>query len=117
MKTQTLPITYILNRVIMEMIRERKFFKYPRLAQLWIAVFIDILGFSLILPMSGFFQELYNTSTIMIGLVLSVNAMFGFIFEPVLGKLSDNFGRRPLLLISHYLNQLSKNLEKAMQLE
>ena len=86
----------------MGMNRERKFFKYPRLAPLWIAVFIDIIGFSLILPMSGFFQELYNTSTIMIGLVLSVNAMFGFIFGPILGKLSDNFGRRPLLLISQF---------------
>ena len=50
--------------------------------------------------MSGFFQDLYQTSTIMIGLVFSINAMFGFIFGPILGKLSDKFGRRPLLLIS-----------------
>jgi len=50
--------------------------------------------------MAGYFQDLFNTSEVMIGLVFSVNAMFGFIFGPILGKLSDKFGRRPLLLIS-----------------
>ena len=84
------------------MFKEKSLFKYTRLAPLWVAVFMDIIGFSLILPMSGFFQELYNTSTIMIGLVFSVNAMFGFIFGPILGKLSDKYGRRPLLLISQF---------------
>jgi MFS family permease len=67
---------------------------------LWIAVFIDILGFTLIFPMAPYFAELFNSSTFMIGLVFSVNAMFGFIFGPILGKLSDKYGRRPLLLIS-----------------
>ena len=80
----------------------RKLFKYRNLTPLWISVFIDIIGFSLILPMAGFFQDLYQTSTVMIGLVFSINAMFGFIFGPILGKLSDKFGRRPLLLISQF---------------
>jgi len=83
-------------------ISEKKLFKYRALTPLWISVFIDIIGFSLILPMSGFFQELYQTSTVMIGLVFSINAMFGFVFGPILGKLSDKFGRRPLLLISQF---------------
>ncbi len=78
----------------------RKIFRYKNLMPLWIAVFIDILGFSLIFPMAPYFADLFNTSTFMIGLVFSVNAMFGFIFGPILGKLSDRFGRRPLLLIS-----------------
>ncbi|MFX0031430.1 MAG: MFS transporter [Candidatus Hodarchaeota archaeon] len=79
---------------------KKKVFKYRSLLPLWIAIFIDILGFSLIFPMVGYFKELFNTSQTMIGLVFSVNAMFGFIFGPILGKLSDKFGRRPLLLIS-----------------
>ncbi|MFW9929132.1 MAG: MFS transporter [Candidatus Thorarchaeota archaeon] len=78
----------------------RKIFKYKNLMPLWIAVFIDILGFSLILPMAPYLAGLFHTTTFTIGLVLSVNAMFGFIFGPILGKLSDKFGRRPLLLIS-----------------
>lgn len=83
-------------------LKENKIFKYRNLTPLWISVFIDIIGFSLILPMAGFFQDLYQTSIIMIGLVFSINAMFGFIFGPILGKLSDKFGRRPLLLISQF---------------
>lgn len=80
----------------------RKVFKYKNLTPLWIAVFIDILGFSLLFPMSGFFKDLFNTTNTMIGLVFSVNAMFGFVFGPILGRLSDRFGRRPLLLISQF---------------
>ncbi|MFX0004341.1 MAG: MFS transporter [Candidatus Hodarchaeota archaeon] len=75
-------------------------FKYPRLSPLWIAVFIDIIGFSMILPMGPFIAESFSIPIFIMGIILSVNAMFSFIFGPVLGKLSDKYGRRPLLLIS-----------------
>ena len=81
---------------------EPKIFKYRRLAPLWIAVFIDILGFSLLFPMVGFFREEFNTTNTVIGLVFSVNAMFGFVFGFILGRLSDRYGRKPLLLISQF---------------
>ena len=80
----------------------RKLFKYRTLTPLWIAIFIDVLGFTIFFPMVGFFSELFNTSMTMIGLIFSVNAMFGFIFGPILAKLSDKYGRRPLLLISQF---------------
>ena len=83
-------------------LNEKKLFKYRNLTPLWISVFIDIIGFSLILPLAFFLAEDYKTSIFMIGLVLSINAMFGFIFGPILGKLSDKYGRRPLLLISQF---------------
>lgn len=75
-------------------------FQYPHLTPLWIAVFVDILGFSIILPFLPFFMEEYNTTPLVIGLLLSSNAIFGFFFGPLLGKLSDKYGRKPLLLIS-----------------
>lgn len=78
----------------------RRFFKYSTLSPLWIAVFIDIIGFSMILPMAPFIAELFSIPIFVMGIVLSVNAMFSFIFGPILGKLSDKFGRKPLLLIS-----------------
>jgi len=81
-------------------LNNRRFFKYSKLSPLWIAVFIDIIGFSMILPMAPFIAELFSIPIFVMGIVLSVNAMFSFIFGPILGKLSDKFGRKPLLLIS-----------------
>ena len=72
------------------------------LAPLWIAIFIDVLGFTILFPLVGFFSELFNTSDVVIGFIFSVNAMFGFVFGPLLSKLSDKYGRRPLLLISQF---------------
>ena len=74
--------------------------EYSELSPLWIAVFVDILGFSIILPYLPFFMQEYNSSPLIIGLLLSSNAIFGFFFGPILGKLSDKYGRKPLLLIS-----------------
>jgi len=80
----------------------KRLFKYRMLAPLWIAIFIDVLGFTILFPLVGFFSELFNTSDIVIGFIFSVNAMFGFVFGPILSKLSDKYGRRPLLLISQF---------------
>lgn len=76
--------------------------QYPRLIPLWGAVFVDILGFSIISPFLPFFMEIYSSSPIVIGLLLSSNAIFGFFFRPILGKLSDKYGRKPLILISQF---------------
>jgi MFS family permease len=75
-------------------------FKYRNLSPLWIAVFIDIIGFSMILPMAPFIAASFSIPIFIMGIILSINAMFSFIFGPILGKLSDKYGRRPLLLIS-----------------
>lgn len=64
------------------------------------AVFIDILGFYLILPFLPSFIKTFNVSPMIIGLLVSVNAIFTFFFAPILGHLSDSYGRKPLLLIS-----------------
>ena len=80
----------------------KKLFKYRMLAPLWIAIFIDVLGYTILFPLVGFFSTLFKTDIIMIGLIFSVNAMFGFVFGPILSKLSDKYGRKPLLLISQF---------------
>jgi len=75
-------------------------FQYKQLAPIWIAVFIDILGFSIILPFLPFFIAEFNASPIVIGFLLSSNAIFAFVFGPIWGKLSDKYGRKPILVIS-----------------
>ena len=72
------------------------------LAPLWIAIFIDVLGFTILFPMVGYFSVLFQTSKIVIGFIFAVNAMFGFVFGPILSWLSDRYGRKPLLLISQF---------------
>lgn len=73
---------------------------YAQLNPLWIAVFVDILGFTIILPFLPLLAKQYSTDALTIGLLIASNAIFGFIFSPILGKLSDKYGRKPLLLIS-----------------
>jgi len=78
----------------------KKEYKYRNLNPLWISVFVDILGFSIILPFLPFFIAEFNASPIIIGFLLSSNAIFGFVFGPILSKLSDTYGRKPMMLIS-----------------
>jgi DHA1 family tetracycline resistance protein-like MFS transporter len=63
-------------------------------------VFVDVLGFSLILPLLPFYAETFSASPTLVGLLLSANALSQLIGAPVLGRLSDRYGRRPLLLVS-----------------
>lgn len=74
--------------------------EFPRLRPLWIAVFVDILGFSILIPFLPFFGQAYGAPAWKIGMLLSVNALFSFWSGPIWGSLSDRYGRKPMLLLS-----------------
>lgn len=63
-------------------------------------VFIDLLGFSLILPLLPFYAETFGASPITVGLLVAVYAAAQLIGAPILGRLSDRYGRRPILMVS-----------------
>lgn len=63
-------------------------------------VFIDVLGFGLILPLLPYYAADFNASSFMVGLLLSANALTQMIGAPILGRLSDRHGRKPLLIAS-----------------
>ena len=65
-----------------------------------LVVFIDLLGFSLILPLLPYYAETFNATKFQTGLLIAVYALMQLIGAPILGRLSDRFGRRPILLIS-----------------
>jgi MFS transporter, DHA1 family, tetracycline resistance protein len=65
-----------------------------------LVVFIDLLGFSLIIPLLPYYAQAFNASDITIGLLLASYAAGQLIGAPLLGRASDRFGRRPILLIS-----------------
>ena len=75
----------------------------PRDYRQWIIfliVFVNLLGYGIILPLLPYFAEHLGASPIMIGLILAAYSLCQLIATPILGELSDKFGRRPILLFS-----------------
>ena len=72
----------------------------------WLVVFIDLLGFGIVLPVMPRQAGKYLTDLTpeargaVIGILFSVFSLMQFIFSPVWGRISDRIGRRPVLLIS-----------------
>ena len=63
-------------------------------------VLVDLLGFSLVMPLLAPFAEEYGFRDWQIGLLYSAYPMCQLVAGPVLGRLSDRYGRRPLLVAS-----------------
>src|SRR6478672_6797620 len=72
----------------------------------WLVVFIDLLGFGIVLPVMPRQAEPYlgglsaEAKGAVIGILFSVFSLMQFLFSPVWGRISDRIGRRPVLLIS-----------------
>jgi MFS transporter, DHA1 family, tetracycline resistance protein len=75
-------------------------FKDKRLVPIFIVVFIDLLGFSLILPLLPYYASQFGASPQTIGLLIATYSICQFLAAPLLGAWSDRYGRRPLLLYS-----------------
>lgn len=71
-----------------------------KLITLFLIVFIDLLGFSIILPLLPFYAETFGASPAQIGFLVASYAAAQLVGAPLLGRLSDRFGRKPVLLIS-----------------
>ncbi len=64
-----------------------------------LSVFVDMLGYTLILPLLPSIAKGFGASDFTIGLLISSNAVTALVFGPIMGRLSDHFGRKPVLLI------------------
>ena len=71
-----------------------------RLALIIGFVFIELLGYSLFLPLLPFYAGSLGASATLIGLLIASNAVAQFLAAPIIGHLSDTWGRRPMLLFS-----------------
>jgi MFS transporter, DHA1 family, tetracycline resistance protein len=74
--------------------------KTARLINIFIVVFVDLLGFSLILPLLPYYAEKFGATPTIIGLLTASYAAASLIGAPFMGRLSDRFGRRLILLLS-----------------
>ena len=61
---------------------------------------MDILGYTIILPLLPFYAERMGATPAVIGLLVATYAVFQLVAGPIIGRMSDQWGRRPLLLIS-----------------
>jgi multidrug resistance protein len=64
----------------------------------FLTVLLDLLGFGMILPILPFYGQDYGASDLQIGLLFAAYSLAQLLFSPLLGKLSDRWGRRPVLL-------------------
>ena len=67
---------------------------------LFFIVFIDLIGFGIIIPLLPFYGEFYQASPEMVGLLMATYSFTQFLAAPFWGRLSDRIGRRPVLLVS-----------------
>ncbi|MEA2490555.1 MAG: transporter, family, tetracycline resistance protein [Acidobacteriota bacterium] len=67
---------------------------------LFLTVFIDLIGFGMVIPFLSFYAREYGASGTTVGAVVGIYSIMQFFFAPVWGRLSDRVGRRPVLLIS-----------------
>jgi MFS transporter, DHA1 family, tetracycline resistance protein len=74
---------------------------------LFVYVIVVLLGFSLILPLLPHYAKQFNASPFVIGLLAASNALAQIIGIPIIGRLSDRFGRRPLILLGTAVGAVS----------
>ncbi len=70
------------------------------LAVIFGIVFIDLIGFGIVIPVLPLYAERFGASPLVVGCLLAVYSLMQTIFAPILGRWSDRVGRRPVLLIS-----------------
>jgi DHA1 family tetracycline resistance protein-like MFS transporter len=70
------------------------------LVPIFLIVSVDVLGLTIILPLLPFYAERFGASPAVVGLLVSTYAFCQLIAGPMLGRMSDHMGRRPLLLVS-----------------
>jgi DHA1 family tetracycline resistance protein-like MFS transporter len=73
-------------------------------------VFVDLVGFGILVPIIPLYAEAFGASEFVVGLLLASYSLFQFVGAPVLGRLSDERGRRPILLVSLFGSVLAWTL-------
>src|SRR5437762_2900287 len=76
--------------------------KRSPLLVIFITVFIDLVGFGIVIPVLPYYAEgtKFGATPREVGLLFASYSVMQLIFSPVLGRLSDKYGRRPILIIS-----------------
>lgn len=76
-----------------------KFLTRPLLI-VFLTIFIDLVGFGIVIPLLTFFAEEFNASPVDVGLLVASYSFMQFVFSPIWGNLSDRYGRKPILFLT-----------------
>jgi len=76
--------------------------KNKNLLTIFAIVLIDLLGFGIILPLLPYIAEKYKANPFEIGMLTASYSFFQLIASPILGRLSDRYGRKKILMISQF---------------
>lgn len=74
--------------------------KKPSLLVIFLTVFVDLVGFGIVLPLLPKYVKDFGAPGWMLGIIVASYSVMQFLFAPAWGRLSDRIGRRPVLLIS-----------------
>jgi MFS family permease len=65
-----------------------------------VTIFLDLTGFGMIIPLLPFYAEMFGTGPTALGVLVGSFSFMQFVFSPVLGRISDKIGRKPVLITS-----------------
>jgi len=74
---------------------------------IFMTTFIDMIGFGMVIPLLPFHPETVEAGALALGLLIGSFSLMQFIFSPLLGRLSDKVGRRPVILLSIFSSTIS----------
>jgi MFS transporter, DHA1 family, tetracycline resistance protein len=72
-----------------------------------LTILIDFTGFGLVIPLLPFWAERLGANALDVGLIITIYALAQLLFTPVLGALSDRYGRKPVIVVSLLIEALS----------
>jgi DHA1 family tetracycline resistance protein-like MFS transporter len=67
---------------------------------IFLTIFVNLVGFGIIVPLLPFYAETFGASPLVVGLQFAVISLCQLVAAPILGDLSDRYGRRPILIVS-----------------
>ena len=74
---------------------------------IFMTVFVDLVGFGIIIPLTPFLSRKLGATPFEIGALMTVYSLMQFLMSPFWGSLSDRLGRRPIILVSLLVSSLS----------